>query len=169
MTQECSGLTYQLDETLPALDKARHTRHPRPRVVFTNGVFDLPHPGHLTSLRAARALGDLLVVGVNSDESVQRLKGPLRPILPAHERAKILASFDMVDFVVIFHEDTPHNIVQALQPDVIAKGEEYRGREVVGSDIVLARGGSVEYLPMQPQLSTSNIVERILQSHKQSS
>lgn len=159
---------YTLDETVAALNKLRSADGPRPRIVFTNGVFDLPHPGHLRSLQAARALGDILVVGVNSDESVRRLKGPLRPVLPQHERAKILASFEMVDFVVIFTEDTPHNIVQALQPDIIAKGEEYRGREVVGSDIVLARGGSVEYLPMQPDLSTTNIVERILQSQKQS-
>ena len=159
---------HSLEEVVAAVAHMREAAGQNPpKVVFTNGVFDLPHPGHVRSLRAARELGDVLVVGLNSDDSVARLKGPDRPIIPANERAKILSSFEMVDFVVIFPEDTPLNVVQALQPDVIAKGEEYRGREVVGSDVVLARGGTVEYLPMAAGVSSTDIVQRIVRAHQQ--
>ncbi len=135
-------------------------------VVFTNGVFDLPHPGHVRSLRAARALGDLLVVAINSDQSVARLKGAGRPVIAAVERAKIIASFDMVDFVTIFDEDTPLEVVQALQPDIIAKGADYRDREVVGADVVMGRGGRVEFLPLEEGLSSTAIIERVVQAHQ---
>ena len=134
-------------------------------VVMTNGVFDLPHPGHVRSLRAAKALGDVLVVAVNSDESVRRVKGSDRPVIPASERAKILASMDMVDFVIIFDEDTPLEVVKAIQPDIIAKGADYRGREVVGSDVVESRGGRVEYLPMEEGISSTTIIDRIVRAH----
>lgn len=154
---------YSVEELNPLLDAHRAAGK---TIVFTNGVFDLPHPGHVRSLQAARALGDILIVAINSDESVQRLKGPDRPIIPANERAKILASFEMVDFVTIFNEDTPLRTVENLQPDVIAKGADYREREVVGSDVVLARGGKVEFLPMQDGISSSVIINRIVQAHK---
>ena len=154
---------WQLDELLAALAPLRAARK---TIVFTNGVFDLPHPGHVHSLRAARAHGDVLVVGVNSDDSVRRGKGPDRPVISEGERAKILASFEMVDFVTIFREDTPLEIVKAIQPDVIAKGADYRGREVVGSEVVLARGGRVEYLPIYEGISSTAIVDRIVQAHK---
>jgi D-beta-D-heptose 7-phosphate kinase/D-beta-D-heptose 1-phosphate adenosyltransferase len=155
-----------LEEVQQAIQALRSQTTPPAVVVFTNGVFDLPHPGHLCSLRAARGLGDILVVGINSDESVARLKGPGRPIIPANERAKILSSFEIVDFEVIFPEDTPLNIVRALQPDVIAKGEEYRNREVVGADIVCAAGGRVEFLPMEAGVSSTDIISRIVQAHQ---
>ena len=135
-------------------------------IVFTNGVFDLPHPGHVRSLRAARELGDVLVVGVNSDASVKRGKGSDRPIIPAVERAKILASFEMVDFVVVFDEDTPIEVVKTIQPDIIAKGADYRGREVVGADEVVARGGRVEFLPMEDGISSTTIIDRIVRAHQ---
>lgn len=136
------------------------------KIVFTNGVFDLPHPGHVRSLRAASELGDVLVVGINSNESVARLKGVNRPVISDVERAKILASFEMVDFVTIFDEDTPLNIVEAIQPDVIAKGADYRNREVVGSDEVMRRGGRVEFLPLEEGISTSEIIDRIVRAHQ---
>lgn len=135
-------------------------------VVMTNGVFDLPHPGHVRSLQAAADLGDILVVAINGDASVRRLKGEKRPIISDIERAKILSSLEMVDFVVIFDEDTPLEIVKAIQPDVIAKGNDYRGREVVGSDVVENRGGRVEYLPMEEGISTSTIINRIVKAHQ---
>lgn len=134
-------------------------------VVFTNGVFDLPHTGHLASLRAAKELGDVLVVAINSDASVKRLKGDDRPILPENERAKILSSFEMVDFVTIFGEDTPIEVVKAIQPDVIAKGAEYLNREIVGAHEVVTQGGSVQHLPMQQGVSTSTIIQRILEAN----
>jgi len=171
---------YPVEFTLPAVKSALESRLagcaqlqsgtdkglPRkPVVVFTNGVFDLIHPGHVLSLRAAASNGDLLVVGINSDESVRRLKGPQRPVIPARERAKILASMEMVDFVVIFDEDTPLQVVEALRPDVIAKGAEYQGREVVGAQVVESHGGRVAYLPMQDGVSSTTIIERIIQAH----
>ncbi len=154
---------YTVEEVAKELEPLRSLGN---TIVFTNGVFDLPHPGHVRSLRAARALGDVLVVAVNSDESTRRLKGEQRPIISANERAKILASFDMVDFVVIFDEDTPLSVVQALQPDVIAKGADYRNREVVGSEAVRVRGGRVEFLPFEEGISSSTIIERIVQAHQ---
>lgn len=138
----------------------------QPVIVFTNGVFDLPHPGHIRSLRAASQLGDVLIVGINSDASVRRLKGPDRPIIPAVERAKILAAFEMVNFVIVFDEDTPLKVVQAIQPDVIAKGAEYHNREVVGADVVMAHGGRVEFLPMEDGISSTTIVDRIVRANK---
>ncbi len=157
---------HTLEEISAALREKRSGEKP-PTVVFTNGVFDLPHPGHVQSLRDAKTLGDILIVAINSDDSVRRLKGPNRPIISEKERAKILASFEMVDFVVIFSEDTPLKVVQALKPDVIAKGEEYRGREVVGSDTVKAAGGRVSLLPMKHNLSTTAVVDRIVKAHQQ--
>lgn len=159
-----------LDEVVAAVKfqrsmKAGQNSTEQPVIVFTNGVFDLPHPGHVRSLRAARKLGNVLIVGINSDDSVRRLKGPDRPVISAVERAKILAAFEMVDFVIVFDEDTPLKIVKAIQPDVLAKGAEYRNREVVGADVVMARGGRVEFLPMEDGISSTAIVERIVRAN----
>jgi rfaE bifunctional protein nucleotidyltransferase chain/domain len=130
-------------------------------VVFTNGVFDLVHPGHVTYLAAARAEGDVLVVAVNSDRSVQANKGPSRPILPEHERAELLAAFDVVDAVVIFDDETPATIVAALQPDVLVKGADWAHDAIVGRDTVEARGGRVVRIEVVPGYSTSRIVARM--------
>lgn len=168
MTALAPPQAHSIDEVKQAITAMRTSgAEPAPVIVFTNGVFDLPHPGHLRSLRAAKALGDILIVAINSDESVARLKGPTRPIIPANERSKILAAMDMVDYVVIFSEDTPLKTVEALQPDVIAKGAEYRGREVVGADVVIARGGKVEFLPMENGISSTEIIDRIRRAHSQ--
>jgi D-beta-D-heptose 7-phosphate kinase/D-beta-D-heptose 1-phosphate adenosyltransferase len=131
------------------------------RVVFTNGVFDLLHPGHLDSLRRARAMGDVLIVGVNDDESVRRLKGPSRPILPLGQRLRLLAALECVDAVVGFGEDTPAEIIPAVAPDVLVKGGHYTIPEIVGHDFVLARGGEVHSLPLVAGRSTTNIVARV--------
>jgi D-beta-D-heptose 7-phosphate kinase/D-beta-D-heptose 1-phosphate adenosyltransferase len=131
------------------------------KIVFTNGVFDLLHPGHLRYLRTARALGDVLIVGVNSDRSVQANKGAGRPITPEAERVEILASLDCVDAVVTFDEDTPHAIIAAIQPDVLVKGADWAPDAIVGRDIVEARGGRVVRVPVEPHHSTTAIVEKI--------
>jgi rfaE bifunctional protein nucleotidyltransferase chain/domain len=129
-------------------------------VVFTNGVFDLLHPGHLRYLQQARALGDALIVGVNSDRSVRAIKGPQRPITPEAERAEILAALAPVDAAVIFDEDTPHAIIAAIQPDVLVKGADWAEDAIVGRDLVEARGGRVVRMPIEPGYSTSGIIDK---------
>jgi len=130
-------------------------------VVFTNGVFDLLHPGHVRYLQEARALGDLLIVGLNADESVRRNKGPERPLTPQHERAELLAALACVDAVVIFPEDTPAGIIRAIQPDVLVKGADWAADAIVGRDTVEARGGKVVRVPVEQGYSTTSIVEKI--------
>jgi D-glycero-beta-D-manno-heptose 1-phosphate adenylyltransferase len=130
-------------------------------VVFTNGVFDLLHVGHLRYLQQARALGDALIVGVNSDRSVHANKGAGRPITPEAERAEILSALACVDGVVVFDEDTPHEIIAALQPDVLVKGADWAADAIVGRDVVEARGGRVVRVPIEAGHSTSALVERI--------
>ena len=131
------------------------------RIVFTNGVFDILHPGHLRYLRQARALGDVLIVGLNGDASVRRNKGPERPINPQDERAEILSALECVDAVVIFDEDTPAEIIRAVQPDVLVKGADWAADAIVGRDTVEARGGRVVRIAVEPGFSTTGILERI--------
>jgi D-beta-D-heptose 7-phosphate kinase/D-beta-D-heptose 1-phosphate adenosyltransferase len=138
----------------------RERRGPR-RVVFTNGCFDLLHPGHIQTLEAARSLGDILVVGVNSDRSVRALKGAGRPIVPESERAEILAALEAVDFVVIFDSETPREVIARLLPDVLVKGADWGADEIVGRAEVEAAGGRVVSMPLQPGYSTSDILKAI--------
>jgi len=136
-------------------------RAARKTVVFTNGVFDLLHPGHVRYLAEARRLGDALIVGVNSDRSVRAIKGPGRPITPEAERAEILAALASVDGVVVFDEDTPHAVIGRLQPDVLVKGADWGADRIVGRDIVEGRGGRVVRIPLAPGYSTTAILARI--------
>jgi len=131
------------------------------RVVFTNGCFDLLHPGHIHSLEAARALGDFLIVGVNGDESVRTLKGAGRPLIPAEERAEILASLECVDGVVIFDELTPQKVVAGLLPDILVKGSDWPGNQIVGREEVEAAGGKVVLIDVLPGYSTTEILKKI--------
>jgi len=132
------------------------------RVVFTNGCFDLIHPGHVRYLAAARALGDLLVVGVNSDASVRRqAKGRDRPLVPEDDRAAVVAALAAVDYVTIFAEDTPLALIRALRPDVLVKGGDWTPDKIVGADLVRARGGSIHSLPFSPGYSTTELARRI--------
>jgi D-beta-D-heptose 7-phosphate kinase/D-beta-D-heptose 1-phosphate adenosyltransferase len=129
-------------------------------VVFTNGCFDLLHAGHVRLLEQARAQGDLLIVGLNSDDSVRRLKGPERPILPEDERAETLLSLEAVDRVVVYPEDTPAATIAALVPDVLVKGADWGPGQIVGADVVEAAGGRVVRVELLPERSTTAIVEK---------
>ena len=131
------------------------------RVVFTNGCFDLLHPGHVRSLEQARALGDALIVGLNSDAGVRQLKGEGRPIIPERERAEILAALECVDAVVIFDVPTPREVIARLLPDVLVKGGDWPGDQIVGREEVEAAGGRVVSVPVVPGYSTSAILKRI--------
>jgi D-glycero-beta-D-manno-heptose 1-phosphate adenylyltransferase len=130
-------------------------------IVFTNGVFDLLHVGHVRYLQQARAFGSALIVGVNSDRSVRDIKGRGRPITPEAERVEILSALGCVDAVVVFDESTPHDLIAALQPDVLVKGADWAADAIVGRDIVEARGGRVVRVPLEPGRSTSALVEKI--------
>jgi D-beta-D-heptose 7-phosphate kinase/D-beta-D-heptose 1-phosphate adenosyltransferase len=135
------------------------------KVVFTNGCFDLLHAGHVKYLQKARSLGDLLVMGLNSDASVRRLKGEKRPLIGEDERAHILAALDCIDYVVIFEQDTPLELITALKPHILAKGGDYTADGVVGKDVVEAYGGRVELVTFVDGKSTTNIIERILERY----
>lgn len=148
--------------SLARLDAAlRKARRAGRRVVFTNGVFDLLHPGHVRLLQRARALGDLLIVGLNSDASVKRLKGPARPFLGQRERAFLLASLEAVDHVVVFSQDTPLNVIRKVVPDVLVKGGDWSPGAIVGADIVRAHGGRVVRVALARGYSTTGIARMI--------
>ena len=138
--------------------RARHKM-----IVFTNGVFDLLHVGHLRYLQQARTLGDALIVGVNSDRSVRAVKGPARPVTPENERAEILAALTSVDSVVVFDEATPYELIASLQPDVLVKGADWAMDAIVGRGVVEARGGQVVRIPIEAGHSTTALLERIRQ------
>jgi|ERR1035437_2331743 rfaE bifunctional protein nucleotidyltransferase chain/domain len=158
--------TKMLDAPALARRLAVLRRHGK-RVVFTNGCFDLIHPGHVRYLRAAKRLGDVLVVALNSDASVRRLKGPTRPLVRQRDRCEVMAALEMVDFVTVFSEDTPYKLITRLQPDVLVKGGDWTSDRIVGADIVRARGGTVRSLRFAPGYSTTRLVERIVQSKVQ--
>ncbi len=139
----------------------RLSRRGRKRIVFTNGVFDLLHPGHVSLLLAARRLGDTLVVGINSDASVRRLKGPERPFITARQRALMVAALEAVDHVVVFGEDTPLKLIRRIEPDVLVKGGEWSQGSIVGADLVEARGGRVVRIRMLGGISTTALARSI--------
>ncbi|MBI3406034.1 MAG: D-glycero-beta-D-manno-heptose 1-phosphate adenylyltransferase [Acidobacteria bacterium] len=152
------GKAVSIDALLSAVAGARRQGR---RVVFTNGCFDLLHPGHIRCLEKARALGDLLVVGINSDASVKGLKGQDRPIIPENERAEILASLSAVDFVVIFTGPTPRELICRILPNILVKGGDWGTNEIVGREEVEAAGGRVVSIEIEPGYSTSAILEKI--------
>lgn len=132
------------------------------KIVFTNGCFDILHRGHVDYLSAARSLGDILIVGVNTDASVKRLgKSPDRPINSEQTRAFILASLQVVDAVILFDEDTPYELIKTVQPDILVKGSDYKPENIVGADIVKARGGEVHTIELTQGFSTSSLIEKI--------
>lgn len=151
-------MIVELEELLGLLEKVRGKK----KIVFTNGCFDILHAGHADYLNKAKSLGDILVVGINSDASVRRIKGEKRPILPQQMRAYLLDNLKPVDYVVIFEEDTPLELIKAIKPDVLVKGADWDLDRIVGADFVLSYGGRVERIPFSFDISTSKVVERIL-------
>jgi rfaE bifunctional protein nucleotidyltransferase chain/domain len=131
------------------------------RVVFTNGVFDILHPGHVRYLATARSHGDALIVAINSDRSVRAIKGPERPVNPEAERAEVITALACVDAAVVFDEDTPHDIISAIQPDVLVKGADWAHDKIVGRDIVEARGGVVIRVTVEEGHSTTNVIKKV--------
>jgi D-glycero-beta-D-manno-heptose 1-phosphate adenylyltransferase len=134
------------------------------KVVFTNGCFDLLHVGHLRYLQQARSLGDQLIVGLNSDQSVKRLKGESRPVQTELDRAEILKGLRCVDEVIIFNEDTPLKLIESIRPDILVKGGDWDVSRIVGADFVMSYGGEVKSLPFHQGRSTSNLIEKIIKS-----
>jgi D-beta-D-heptose 7-phosphate kinase/D-beta-D-heptose 1-phosphate adenosyltransferase len=144
------------------LERLRWWRLSNKKIVFTNGCFDILHEGHLTFLQEAAALGDVLIVGINSDDSVARLKGPGRPVVPQRSRAAVLSALGCVSCVTIFDADTPEGLIEIIQPDILVKGGDYKVEDIVGRDIVEARNGRVITIPLVPVISTTILVERLL-------
>jgi rfaE bifunctional protein nucleotidyltransferase chain/domain len=151
-------MIVELKELLGLLEKVRGKK----KIVFTNGCFDLLHAGHADYLNKAKSLGDILVVGINSDASMRRIKGEKRPILPQQMRAYLLDNLKPVDYVVVFEEDTPLELIKAIKPDVLVKGADWDLERIVGADFVLSYGGRVERIAFSFDISTSKVVERIL-------
>ena len=135
-------------------------KSPRKKVVFTNGCFDILHYGHVKYLKEAKSKGDILVVGLNSDESTRRLKGKNRPINPQMDRARVLAALESVDYVILFNEDTPFRLIKVLKPDILVKGGDWTKEKIVGADIVLDRGGKVLTLSYVKNRSTTRIIKK---------
>jgi D-glycero-beta-D-manno-heptose 1-phosphate adenylyltransferase len=149
---------YTLDALLAELKRWRLKNK---KIVFTNGVFDIVHQGHIASLSEAAAFGDVLIVGVNADASVKRLKGDSRPVNDENSRALLLAALVMTDGVIIFEEDTPYNLITAIMPDVLVKGGDYTIEQIVGAKEVMANGGEVKIVPILEGFSTTGIIERM--------
>jgi len=147
-------------------ETARGLRADGKRIVFTNGCFDILHPGHLALLEWSAGRGDVLMVAINDDASVRRLKGATRPVYPEAERAEILLGTRWVDYVTIFSEDTPLETIKAVNPDVLVKGAEYGAGKIVGEEYMKGYGGVVERFPMEPGYATSGLVQRIKRSEE---
>jgi len=153
---------YTLDTLLLALEKQRQADH---SIVFTNGCFDLLHAGHVEVLEKARSLGDFLVVALNTDASVSRIKGPLRPIVPEGRRTRVMAALEAVNAVILFDEPTPLELIMAIKPDVLVKGGDWDVSSIVGAPFVLERGGDVLSIPLVPDSSTTGLVEMIIKKY----
>lgn len=150
-----------LDETLARIEDLRRQGK---KIVFTNGCFDLVHAGHISSFRQAREFGDVLVVGVNSDASIRRIKGEKRPIVDLKNRMALLSALECVDFVIPFEDDTPQTLIETIRPDVLVKGKDWEGKEVAGGAFVKSIGGRVEFIELEQGLSTTNIINKIMKS-----
>lgn len=137
------------------------------KIVFTNGCFDIVHAGHVRYLKKARSLGDCLVVGMNSDSSVRAIKGKRRPIVPENERAEVLSGLSFVDYVVKFNDPTPLKLIEAIRPDILAKGADWAAKDIAGGDIVRKSGGKIRRITLVKGRSTTNIIKRILELHKE--
>ncbi|KPK76696.1 MAG: hypothetical protein AMJ89_03715 [candidate division Zixibacteria bacterium SM23_73] len=160
------GKIVNLDQLIRIRKRAKRDHQ---KVVFTNGCFDILHRGHIECLKKAKSFGDLLIVGLNSDSSVEKLKGKGRPIQPQEDRAEILASLEMVDYVCIFKEETPQKMICALIPDILVKGGDYKKKKIVGKEVVRSHGGRVFTVKEVKGESSKNIIKKILASYRKSS
>ncbi|MBF0452766.1 MAG: D-glycero-beta-D-manno-heptose 1-phosphate adenylyltransferase [Candidatus Magnetomorum sp.] len=151
---------YLIDDLIPIIQKLKQQRK---TVVFTNGCFDILHAGHVQYLQEAKKQGDILVIGLNSDSSVSTIKGPKRPIVNEQHRAFVLAGLSCVDYITIFDESDPLNVIRQLMPHILVKGSDWAECDIVGADIVKARGGQVVRIHLVPDISTTEIIRRILQ------
>ncbi|MEW6673989.1 MAG: D-glycero-beta-D-manno-heptose 1-phosphate adenylyltransferase [Thermodesulfobacteriota bacterium] len=148
------------------LKKIKSIRQAGKRVVFTNGCFDILHVGHVRYLQSAKAEGDILVIGLNSDRSVRIIKGENRPVIGEQQRAEVLASVAFVDYIILFDEPDPHRLIAAIAPDVLVKGADWAEDKIVGADGVKAKGGRVVRVPVVPKVSTSRIIEEIIRRYR---
>jgi rfaE bifunctional protein nucleotidyltransferase chain/domain len=148
------------------LKKAENIRQDRKRIVFTNGCFDILHIGHVRYLQSAKAEGDILVIGLNSDRSVRIIKGAKRPLISEQQRAEVLASVGFVDYIILFDEPDPHKLIAAIAPDVLVKGADWADEQIVGADVVKSGGGRVVRVPVVPDVSTSQIIEDIVRKYR---
>ena len=148
-----------------AVQRADQWRASGQSIVFTNGCFDIVHLGHIDYLEKARALGQRLILGLNTDASVSCIKGPMRPVVDEYARARLMAALEFVDAVTLFGEPTPLELIEAIRPDVLVKGDDYTVASIVGADFVLARGGRVETVALVPGYSTTKLIERIRQGY----
>ncbi|MBI5328617.1 MAG: D-glycero-beta-D-manno-heptose 1-phosphate adenylyltransferase [Deltaproteobacteria bacterium] len=151
--------------SLSKLQKLIHSIRKNKRIVFTNGCFDIIHAGHVRYLNKSKTLGHILVVGLNSDSSVKKIKGEKRPIVPQKERAEVLSGLEAVDYVVIFNEPTPIKLIKAILPDILVKGADWANHEIVGADVVKAAGGKIARVKLVKGRSTTNIIKKILELH----
>lgn len=147
-------------------EELKKLRKKKKRVVFTNGCFDIIHAGHVRYLTKARSLGDILVIGLNSDSSIKAIKGETRPIVPENERAEVLSALSCVDYIVLFKDDTPIRLIEAIRPDVLAKGADWAAKSIVGGDFVKKNGGKVARITLVKGKSTTNIIKKILSLHE---
>lgn len=147
-----------LEEILPIVADLQKRNK---KIVFTNGCFDIIHAGHVKYLEDARALGDVLIVGMNSDSSVKRIKDSSRPIIPEEERAIVLSGLNSISYIILFKEDTPYNLIKNIKPEILVKGGDWKSEQIVGSDIVLSNGGEVKSLMFRNGISTTEIINRI--------
>jgi D-beta-D-heptose 7-phosphate kinase/D-beta-D-heptose 1-phosphate adenosyltransferase len=154
-----SGKLKNLDELAQLAAQARRNGK---SVVFTNGCFDILHRGHVHVLRQAKAAGDLLIVALNSDRSVQEIKGANRPVLPETDRVELIGAMEMVDYVIVFDEPDPYKLIAAIKPDILAKGGDWSAEKIIGADVVEQAGGRVVVIPYLKGFSSSEIIERIL-------
>ncbi|MGB9873936.1 MAG: D-glycero-beta-D-manno-heptose 1-phosphate adenylyltransferase [Hydrogenobacter sp.] len=157
-------MILSLEELLEVIEGERKKGK---KIVFTNGCFDLLHAGHAYYLKKAKELGDVLVVGINSDQSIKRIKGEKRPIVPESMRAYLLDSLKPVDYVVIFQEDTPERIIELIRPDVLVKGSDWKIEDIVGANTVLSYGGRVERIEFVFDISTTKIIEKIISIYRE--
>ena len=158
-----SSKVIKVENLTPLLDKARKSGR---KVVFTNGCFDILHVGHVRYMAAAKSEGDLLVVGLNSDSSVRLIKGSKRPIYPQQHRAEVLASLIFIDYVVLFDAPDPMKLIQKLKPDILVKGEDWAEVDIIGADFVKSYGGRVARIPLVSDVSTSNLIQKILELYR---